>query len=88
MTFGICPRSARTMGQEWPLDSRAPARVQLYNFMAASKWMLGPLLLAFPSFLGGAAARGLALRHLAVSTTTAAWMPAFVGMPISTRRSR
>ena len=72
MMYGSSPRSARAQTRESPLEPTTQAPVLLFNYMAASKWMLRPLLLVRPTFLGGASTRGLALKHLAMSTTTAA----------------
>ena len=84
MTYGGCPRKAKARGSDGPLDIRPQARVLLANFSAASRWLLRPSLIGYPTLFGGTATRGLAFKHLAVSTTTAAldacfcWDPGFL----------
>lgn len=69
---GDCPGAPEQMGARPRLEVKPYARTLLYNFMAASKWLLGPETVRHPTLLGTATTRGRNLRHLAVATTTAA----------------
>ena len=69
---GACPGAPGQMGARPRLEVKPHARTLLYNFMAASKWLLGPETVRHPTLLGTATTRGRTLRHLAVATTSAA----------------
>ena len=81
MAFGSCPRTNRAREVDGLLGPRPHARVMLANFTAASRWLLLPCLIVHPTLFGGTATRGLALKHLVVSTTTATLDACFCGDP-------
>ena len=72
MRRGACPRAAVDGVSSDPLDKKPSARIRLSNFMAASRWLLGPRAVDLPHLGGGPTTRCLAFRHLAVANTFSA----------------